>query len=1252
METDDLLYRYRVADLRRRLKEQPAGKWSRGLEREQELLTDPRWWPTVLSLLAPPSTPSTLPAMEGMWLPPMSWMPSRATITVADIPTLAAPVYQVLSRIPPHHLGPGGIINLLLAAPDGETFAHQVERLSSRMDDAFFETLFTLAEEARWLGLEAFTQKVESLRQILVFHLTEARVTELMIAILRARTDREAAARIVQAARTAPTWLKEGLEEITNRTDREEEMISFIARALQKACAALEEGQSEAGIIGFLEAWPPLQRYLAHQRLLRKAPFPLRAGEDWLARYGPRARAFLLQLGRTQDTLTAALFRLALAESEEEAEQAVAEEPHILSAKGERQARGLAAQARAQGQDTFSLRLTAAAERIGAWLAELVRPEQNFLIRLADRVRAGELGLQEALAQVQQPEVQRDLSIRHLAALDEQATLLGRRGDLRRAEILATLNHAATQALDNDKLRADVAITLAEIKSDLGQYSEALAFFAEAVQQAEALDDPLRLILAVGPMGTAYRELGRYEEARRCYERARTLARTAGQESLEAAALGNLADLALLTGDLSSALTCSEQALARARGTGDRYQIAQSLATRASILHRAAQYDQALALYDEALEALHRIGDTGGEIRLRLNRGQVMAALGRLEEALAELEQVRQIAEESGRRSLQAEALSATGALYSRRGDPVRALDALEKALAIEGGLGPLERAATLLNIAAVQMALNQLIFAEEALNQAASIAEQIRNSWLDVQIALHRARYLAERQDWSQSEALARQVLEWSRQKENPELELWALELLGRAGESQGRLEEAAQWYTQALDRARQQHHPTEIASCLLHLGIVQARLNQVADAQNTLTEALTAAEKLGLTYLQYYAHYNLGHLCDGGLNDPSQALEHYRAATQLLEQERAALSQIEALEQQYLAERQDIYRLAAETAFSLHQPQEALALLDRGRARRLARQIVRREAFPSTIPEELQARYDRTAQAVQFLRSVVYGEPGWGMRVMEEVHYGMRALKEAQTEEEFRRRVAESRDQDQQNLRRALAEAEAELGQIVQEIRQRVPNFDALFKLPAPDWDAIGRDPSTAVVALFVGDRLSGAVVLHPSGIRVVDLPDLRRSDVAQLLYSLPQPLAEMAAQVQARTAQARALDDLGPIPLMMHLITLRWMIEHPDLPEIGWNAAVRTLISEKTQGDWRKQARRRMPKDLQELREKTLFDLDDRQHLAMWQHLLDRMAGELKARLWGPLFPVLRDLQVSQVVLIPRCRSPHTAADPGGG
>jgi CHAT domain-containing protein len=1235
-DMDDLLYQHRVSDLWQRLAGCTWRDTQRLLERERDLLTDLRWWPTVLKLLAPPATSFSHPTIEGLWIPQVPGIPTRATITVADVGLLAAGVYEALSRLPPQRLGPSGAVNLLLAASDADAFSQQAARLASHMDDAFFEVLFTLAEEARSLGLESFAQQVEALRRLVVSVLTKETIAELASEAVRARTDSEAASRILRAARTAPRWLRSALEEMPGRA-REELPAAPVARALQRACEALEEGQDEATILANLENWLPLRQFLARHRLLLKAPFPMRPGEDWLARYGAKARAFLLQLGQAQDAQTLALYRLALAENEAEAEQAIAGEPHLLSAAGEQQTRLQARSAQEQGQVTLASRLSAAAERIHAWLNELIRSERNAIVRLAEEVRSGELSLSEALAQVQQPETLRDISVLHVAALDEQVNRLYQNGDLYQAELLASLSYAAARLLDNRKLRADLAISLAEIKSELGRHAEALPLFEEAVKLAETLNEPFRLIRSVGPLGTVYEKLGRYDEARRYYERALSLARQAGLEGLEAAALGNLAGLHLLTGDLTSALRDSEGALAKARAAEDRYQIAQSLSTRALVLHRAARYDEALPLYKEALDALHRLGDVISEVRLRLHQGQALAETGQLAEALAEFEEAHQSARNIGHLPLQAKALSVIGTLHLRRGDLVQALHTLEDALAIENGLEPSERVTALLNLAHIQMNLNQLDFAERALNQAMSTAASIDNPLMNAQIALYRARYLAERKEWSESEAGARQVLTLAQQLHSSELELWALELLGRTVSFQGRLEEAAHWYVQALDRARQHRRAPEVASFLIHLGILQARLNQVADAQAALTEALDTAGELGLTYLQFYAHYNLGHLY-ASLNNLPQALEHYRAAIHLLERERAVLSQVETFEQRYAAERQDVYRLAAEIALRLNRPLEALEMLEQERARWLARQIAQREAIPPTVPEELRARYDRTFQAVQFLRSIVYGEPGWGMQAVEEAHRGLKLLEQAQTEEKFERMMAEAREREQQGYQQALADAEAELDQVTQEIRRHVPDFAAPLELPPLDWSRIADDPETAIVALFSGDQMACAVVLHPSGQRVVDLPGLQRAEVERLLYGLPQPLEQVYQEIEQQIAQSPEKRALAV--MVKHYLTLRWIIEQAPSFQLGWQVAIRTLISEKTQAEvlargreWMRQ--RSIPV---EERETTLFDLDDARRLTMWQHLFDEMVAELKTRLWQPLLPLLRELGVSQVVLIP--------------
>jgi hypothetical protein len=62
---------------------------------------------------------------------------------------------------------------------------------------------------------------------------------------------------------------------------------------------------------------------------------------------------------------------------------------------------------------------------------------------------------------------------------------------------------------------------------------------------------------------------------------------------------------------------------------------------------------------------------------------------------------------------------------------------------------------------------------------------------------------------------------------------------------------------------------------------------------------------------------------------------------------------------------------------------------------------------------------------------------------------------------------------------------------------------------------------------VALFSGDQAACAVVLHPSGPRVVDLPGLQRAEVEHLLYGLPQPL-EQAVPGDVEKQIARSPED----------------------------------------------------------------------------------------------------------------------------
>lgn len=1236
-DLNDLEYRQRVAHLLQMAVRTGDRRPGRALEREVAILTDIRWWPTVLSLLAFSPTPwPTLPGLGGLWVPPIPQLPTRAIITVADSTPWAELVREVLQRLPPRRLGPVGAINLLLTLPDPNMFPQEASKLAGLMDDTFFEALSQLQAEAESLGLEAFSQQVESLRQLLIYIRVRETVMELAAQVVRARSDRARATLVVQQARMTPTWLRRGLEEAIHRARRGEGAFPgfFVAVALQKAIRALEKGVDPALMIAHLEEWRPLRWFVQRQRLLERSPFPIRAGEDWLARYGARARAFLLQLAHAERTRTSALLRLALAESKAEEEQAITEEPRLLSVDGARQARLLADETARQGQFTLAARLSGAADRIVSLLDELGRPEHNPVARLAEQIWENRLTLEEALARVQEPEFQREIRIPHLAAMDERATHMLMTGDLHRAEPLAALNHAAARQTTHPKIQIDTAISLAEIRDKLGKLPEAVSLLEESAHLAEKIGDLDRLTLVTGLLGTTYQNLGDHERARHCYERALELARTTGQETLEVAGLGNLALLSLQTGDITTALSLSEQALAMAREAGDPHQFAQSLGTRAAVLHRSGHLEEAVALYREALNALEGLTDIVSQARYRLYLGQALAEMGRFREAQTELEQALALAGRMNYPPLRARALDAIGALYLRLGDRARSLRALEQALAIEGGLSPLDSAFCWLRVAAIHIDMEQLTFAERALHQVEVIAASVHSPHLEAALAFHHARYRAARGQWSECENEARRALTLAHRLQDANLETAVLGVLGQACEALERPQDAEAWYVAALERARERGYRAEEADALLHLGILRARQGRPAEARDTLKIALEVAQSLGLTHLQYYAHYHLGLLCTGFFGDLSAALTHFRIAIALLEQERAAMRQVEALERRYVAGRQDIYRLAAEVALRLDQPLDALEILEQGRARLLARRALQKETLPSVVPEELRERFSRTLQAVQFLRSAVYNEPDWAARLIEEARHGLKLLKVAKTEEEFEQLMAQARAQQQQQARQALAEAEAELDEVVRQIKTCVPDFDPWSGGALPDWADGTADPATAVVVLFVGQEVGRALVLHPSGLHTVDLPGLRRSEVESLLYGLPEPLAQALAEFRRQSLQAP--DRMGTAALVMHILTLRWMLEQPTAFRMGWLAALHTLVSEKRQAEWRRALNE--GHSVPEAERAPLGDIDDAKRLQMWQHLLDNVAAGLKERLWQPLLPLLRELGVERVVLIP--------------
>ncbi len=947
---------------------------------------------------------------------------------------------------------------------------------------------------------------------------------------------------------------------------------------------------------------------------------------------------------QAEDAHSAALVRLGLAENEAEVDEAIGLEPRALSREDEQEARMLAAFLDHVGESELASIYTQAADHIADLLERLVRPEENPLVALTEQVLEGNLSLDEARAWVEHPEFRQRLRLAHLAALDDHVLRLTHKGNLARAELLATTNYTAARQIGHTKLLTDTALSLANIKAALGWHSEAIPLLEEAARLAEQMGDLKRLILAIGPLGDAYRDTGRYEQARRCYDRALKLARRLGAHNLEVAALGNLALLHIQTGNLRAADEISKQALHRARAMDDglsregRFQVAQSAGTRAFVLYLLGRLEESVALYRESADLLQQLGDASSSLDKRIGLANALAAWDKPDEAVKELEEVQHFAEWLSLSPVQVKALTLLGRIHLRRGDVDRALEALEQAQTVEDVLSPAERATFWLSKAELHLYLGQLVLAEQALEHASEQAAVLAQPRLEAIIALYRARLASYRGQWTACEESARQVLEQSRAGQQFDLELEALNLLGHACREQQRWKEAEEWYRRALKRAEAMRSPGATAWARLRLGMVWAAQGQLREAEVAMQDALKHARDLGSRPLQYFAHYHLGRLYADWMENLSKALEHFRAAIELLERERSTLAEIQTLERQHAAKRHEIYRLAANTALRLGQPWEALEFLEQGRARLLAQWVFLAEDLPPSVPDELKARYVQALQAVQALRRAVYGEPSWGARLLEEIRFAEAALGRAKDEETFRQIMAQVKKRNEEQQRLALARAEAELDEVLRAVRTHAPDFDVHWRLPSFRREDVVSDPATAVVALVAGRRTGTAILFHPSGIRMVDLPGLRKDEAERLLDGLPEPLAQAREEIRHMDREPLKA---GVAASIMHYLILQEMISGEPLSQIGWQVALSALVVEAHTAIEREQVEAWLKKQditVSSLSEKRPFELEVHELLSLWERVLHIVAEGLRQRLWAPLLPILREFGVTQVVLVP--------------
>lgn len=748
------------------------------------------------------------------------------------------------------------------------------------------------------------------------------------------------------------------------------------AVGLGGACTALHLADSPQALEAAISRYRPLINDALYDELERMSEsFEARGLPDFAAQ--SRLLANLIRehvsasdegLGSlTLDPQTLALLRVSLANTEEEAWAAVEEEPGLLSNEAIQQIRAQAVFQELHGDPVGAVRLQQVADWLARWRGELVDPECNIVSRLADQVRAGELTLDAAIAELQEPGALARLSVPHLGAIDECVMELKVR-DLPRAETLAVLNDAAARQVGGAKICAYTALSLAELRILRGATREALQVLEEVMGQAQGAADPRLELRILSAKGMAYQQLGRLQEAVKSFRDAQNLVRRIGSDADQMPCLDNLGCIYGVLGDTEQAFACVQEGYEIACRLGDRHSEAKFLGTMATLSQQTGRFHEAVEQFAQAIEIFHEAGDVDSEARALGNLGQVYVDLGESQKAKESIERSLALARSMGMRSTEMTAWHSLGEIELRQGRIQQAIEHLQQSLAIAMEIGDRRtEAISQNNLGVIHTRLNQWDQAGRYLEKAHDIARQIGDRQLEGSASLNLGNNYGSQGLWSWAMDHYQATLNIAQELGDWHLEAQALLSLGRSYEQQGYFQAALTAYERSLKLQRKRGDRQGEAVILSNMASSYAGLGHFEQAIVLYNQALSIARDLenpehiarilagrGHTYTQmgFYA----------------EACDDYRESIQHIEDIRGSL-----LEEEYRISYFDWAKMAVYRSLVL-----LLATQDRGANSLEALEVMERsksraflEQLGYAIPDQV------TGQAPEYVIALQQGKP-----------------------------------------------------------------------------------------------------------------------------------------------------------------------------------------------------------------------------------------------------------------------------------
>ncbi|ESA32197.1 tetratricopeptide tpr-1 repeat-containing protein [Leptolyngbya sp. Heron Island J] len=418
------------------------------------------------------------------------------------------------------------------------------------------------------------------------------------------------------------------------------------------------------------------------------------------------------------------------------------------------------------------------------------------------------------------------------------------------------------------------------IADSLGQYSQALDYYEQALVISREIDDRTGEGATLNNIGLTYHNLGQYSQALNYYEQALRIMRETGNPMSEGTTLNNIGGIYDSLGQYSQALDYYEQTLAIFREIGNRTSEGTTLNNIGSIYNGLGQYLQALDYYEQALRIMREIGNRAGEGITLDNIGLTYHNLGQYSQALDYHDQALVIQREIGDRASEGSTLNNIGSIYDSLGQYPQALNYYGQALSISRELGdPTVEGRTLNNIGLTYNHLGQYPQALDYYGQALVISREIsdrtgeRGTLNNIGLTYnHLGQYPQALDYYGQALVISREI--GDRAGEGA-----TLNNIGLTYNHLGQYPQALDYYGQALVINREIDNRAGEGITLNNIGSTYDKLGQYPQALDYYEQALVIQGEIGNRVVEGATLNNIGLTYDK-LGQHPQALDYYEQA------------------------------------------------------------------------------------------------------------------------------------------------------------------------------------------------------------------------------------------------------------------------------------------------------------------------------------------------------------------------------------